>query len=36
VSHAISWTQFAPERNPYRNPDDTDHLIEGLRKAGLE
>jgi len=36
VSHAISWTRFAPERNPYRNPDDTDHLVEGLRKAGLE
>ncbi len=36
MSHAIPWTRFAPERNPYRNQDDTDHLVEGLRKAGLE
>ncbi len=36
VSHDIPWTRFAPERCPYRNSDDTDHLAEGLRKAGLE
>lgn len=36
TSSVISWTQFVPERNPYQDQKDTDHLVRGLRKAGLE
>jgi adenylate cyclase len=30
-----SWLVFVAERWPFRQPEDMDHLLEGLRKAGL-
>ncbi len=31
-----SWMDFFAERHPYKHADDLDHLLDGLRKAGLE
>jgi TolB-like protein/Tfp pilus assembly protein PilF len=31
-----SWREFFAERLPYKHQEDMDHLLEGLRKAGLE
>ena len=31
-----SWCEFFAERHPYQHADDLDHLLDGLRKAGLE
>ncbi len=31
-----SWRDFFAERHPYKHADDLDHLLDGLRKAGLE
>ncbi len=31
-----SWMDFFAERYPYKHADDLDHLLDGLRKAGLE
>ncbi len=31
-----SWREFFAERHPYKHQKDMDHLLEGLRKAGLE
>ncbi len=30
------WCEFFAERHPYKHQKDMDHLLEGLRKAGLE
>ena len=30
-----SWVDFFAERHPYKRADDLDHLLDGLRKAGL-
>ncbi len=29
------WTSFFTERHPYMHADDQDHMLDGLRKAGL-
>jgi TolB-like protein/Flp pilus assembly protein TadD len=31
-----SWLDFLAARNPYQRPEDLEHFLEGLRKAGLE
>jgi hypothetical protein len=31
-----SWCEFFAERHPYKHQEDMTHLLEGLRKAGLE
>jgi hypothetical protein len=31
-----SWREFFAERLPYKHQEDMDHLLDGLRKAGLE
>ncbi len=31
-----SWLEFFADRYPYEHEADLDHLLDGLRKAGLE
>ncbi len=30
-----NWLEFLSERFPFKGPGDLDHLLDGLRKAGL-
>ena len=30
-----SWLGFVAERWPFKQPEDMNHLLQGLRKAGL-